>query len=170
MLSLIARRALATRCEAWPKWMEQELMHLLAQWHGQISVPLSHITHNAMPADSRSLAEDIWIWRVIGNTNASHTINDYSHVTSVLHMMGWYERSCTYHWNNVFTLGWGLNISSLSLCELDSFKNYINWRDLSRLNVLSKCLYSVTALIRVPFTEYFHSLSYLSNPWNIFFL
>lgn len=39
-------------CDLWLKWMEQELMLLQAQWHGQISAPCSHITHNAMPADS----------------------------------------------------------------------------------------------------------------------
>lgn len=48
-------------CDLWLKWMDQELMRLQARWHGQISLPCSHTTHNAMPIDRRSQAEDIWI-------------------------------------------------------------------------------------------------------------
>lgn len=49
-------------CDLWLKWMDQELMCLWTQWHGQISPPPpSETTHNAIPVDGRSHAEEAWI-------------------------------------------------------------------------------------------------------------
>lgn len=73
-------------CDLWLKRMDQELMCLRTQWHGQIS-PRARLPTMQYPSTGEAMRRKPELHAsegVDGNASAFRAINDYSHVTSII--------------------------------------------------------------------------------------